>query len=144
MSCMCEKFYILYIFFQHINQRHLNESSQSVTGGMNFSSLSEDRLSLAVKLAQRDLRKKKERSQQRSRSPSPKGKTRIIPGKRYWDKQQAATNKSRQMKIKEHDKNRHPRDARTQTPPRMQQNRAFPGLYCTRLLHSTIFFAFEI
>ncbi|XP_076108762.1 protein moonraker-like isoform X2 [Mytilus galloprovincialis] len=113
--------------FQHINQRHLNESSQSVTGGMNFSSLSEDRLSLAVKLAQRDLRKKKERSQQRSRSPSPKGKTRIIPGKRYWDKQQAATNKSRQMKIKEHDKNRHPRDARTQTPPRMQQNRAFPA-----------------
>lgn len=116
--------------FQHVNQPHLNESSQSITGGMNFSSLSEDRLSLAVKLAQRDIRKKKEQGHfsghSHSRSPSPKGKTRIIPGKKYWDKQQAATNKSRQMKIKEHDRNRQPRDARTQTPPRMPHSKAFP------------------
>ena len=121
-------FFLLQLcFFQYFKQ--VSQSRLDDTGGLNFSSLSEDRLSLAVKLAQRDLKKKKEQEQYVSRSPSPKGKTRIIPGKRYWEKQQASTNRSRQQKIKEHDRNRHPKCARTQTPPRMPHSKAFPGLF---------------
>lgn len=114
----------------------MNVSSQSVSGGMNFSSLSEDRLSLAVKLAQRDLRKQREQAKQRSRSPSPKAKTRT---KRYWDKQQATTNKSRPFKVREHDRNRNPRDARTQTPPRIPQSKAFPGKHTCKYFLLTSF-----
>ena len=115
---------------------------------MKFNSLSEDRLSLAVRLAQRDLKKRREeeslhKSRQRSRSPSPKGgKSRHIPGKDYWDKIQRRSRdpkrEKRVLMVKEHDRNRQPKNERTQTPPRAPRfgggrvpDPAFPGVYCT-------------
>ncbi|KAK3084266.1 hypothetical protein FSP39_010828 [Pinctada imbricata] len=96
---------------------------------MKFNALSEDRLALAMKLAQRDMKKKREeesisKSRPRSRSPSPKGaKSRYIPGKDYWDKMQRRSRDPKREKrilmVKEHDRNRQPKNEKTQTPPRI-------------------------
>lgn len=99
-----------------------NESMMS-----NVSQTSEDRMSMAVRLAQRDMKKRREteqfsnmfsqKSRPTSRSPSPK--SRPIPGQEYWMRQKRPQMKGKtQLKIKEHDKNCYPRSARTQTPPR--------------------------
>lgn len=99
-----------------------NESMMS-----NVSQTSEDRMSMAVRLAQRDMKKRREaeqfsnmfsqKSRPTSRSPSPK--SRPIPGQEYWMRQKRPQMKGKtQLKIKEHDKNQYPRSARTQTPPR--------------------------
>ncbi|XP_021357152.1 protein moonraker-like [Mizuhopecten yessoensis] len=107
--------------------------SHDNSGGLNFSSISEDRMSIAMRLAQRDIRKKKEeehmnrqlgKTRTKSRSPSPKtfGKTKVIRDRASRDRmrRQPVKNKSN-LKIKEHDRNRSPKNVKTQTPPRLSR-----------------------
>ncbi|XP_033748027.1 protein moonraker-like [Pecten maximus] len=104
-----------------------------VSGGLNLSSMSEDRMSIAMKLAQRDIRKKREeenikkqlgRTRTKSRSPSPKtfGKTKVIRDRASRDRMRRQPVKSKaNLKIKEHDRNCSPKNAKTQTPPRLSR-----------------------
>jgi len=111
-----------------VQQPHV-QPSQNVSLGMNFSNLSKDRLTAAVKLAQRDMKKKKEEEflnhfvkKTRSRSPSPKSaRTRKIPGQDMWLRQrrrQPVRGNKPALKTKEHDRNQMTKSTRTQTPPR--------------------------
>ncbi|XP_060074387.1 protein moonraker-like isoform X2 [Ylistrum balloti] len=104
-----------------------------ISGGLNMSSMSEDRMSIAMRLAQRDIRKKKEeenmkkqlgKTRTRSRSPSPKtfGKTKVIRDRASRDRMRRQPVKTKtNLKIKEHDRNRSPKNAKTQTPPRLSR-----------------------
>lgn len=94
---------------------------------VNASSLSSDRMEMAMKLAQRDIKKQREQERMKalnptSRSPSPKAsRTRVIPGQKFWGKNQRSRDPKREKRVltvREHDRNRQPREARTQTPPR--------------------------
>ncbi|XP_056009035.1 protein moonraker-like isoform X2 [Ostrea edulis] len=98
-----------------------------VTREVNSSSLSSEKMEMAMKLAQRDIRKQRDQERlralkPRSRSPSPKSlRTRAIPGQKFWSKNQRSRDPKKERRIvtvREHDKNRQPRDSRTQTPPR--------------------------
>lgn len=97
-----------------------------------------------MKLAQRDIKKQREQErmqalQPRSRSPSPKSsRTRVIPGQKFWSKNQRSRDPKREKRVltvREHDRNRQPREARTQTPPRGPRlgervpDPNFPGQY---------------
>lgn len=103
------------------------QNASYVTREVNSSSLSSDRMEMAMKLAQRDIKKQREQErmqalQPRSRSPSPKSsRTRVIPGQKFWSKNQRSRDPKREKRVltvREHDRNRQPREARTQTPPR--------------------------
>lgn len=102
---------------------------------------------MAMKLAQRDIKKQREQErmqalQPRSRSPSPKSsRTRVIPGQKFWSKNQRSRDPKREKRVltvREHDRNRQPREARTQTPPRGPRlgervpDPNFPGQYLFR------------
>ncbi|XP_062568030.1 protein moonraker-like [Saccostrea cucullata] len=97
-----------------------------VTREVNSSSLSSDRMEMALKLAQRDIKKQREQERMqalrpKSRSPSPKSRTKIIPGQRFWSKNQRRRDpkkENRVLTVREHDRNRQPKETRTQTPPR--------------------------
>ncbi|XP_061197750.1 protein moonraker-like [Saccostrea echinata] len=98
-----------------------------VTREVNSSSLSSDRMEIALKLAQRDIKKQRELERMqalkgKSRSPSPKSsRTRTIPGQRFWNKNQRRRDpkkENRVLTVREHDRNRQPKETRTQTPPR--------------------------
>nr|XP_022337777.1 protein moonraker-like isoform X3 [Crassostrea virginica] len=98
-----------------------------VTREVNASSLSSDRMEMAMKLAQRDIKKQREQERMKalnpkSRSPSPKAsRTRVIPGQKFWGKNQRSRDPKREKRVltvREHDRNRQPTEARTQTPPR--------------------------
>ena len=123
----------------------LSEQAPHNLSGMSFTSLSEDRLSNAVRLAQRDMRKRREeeanqdyvrktqkgvkttvniKGRSRDRSPkfgSSRTRTKIVHGKEYWDRQKRITDRSLQStRVRETQKGMTSRPVRTQTPPRNQ------------------------
>lgn len=109
--------------------------------GFQFSSLSQDKMAAAVQLAQRDLKNQKLQQKfanNRDRSPSPdrsrQGKA--VCGAKYWERQRSRMPKKSQssassksskmsMRVREHDRNRAPRSAGSQTPPSSPPRQAF-------------------
>lgn len=128
--------------------------SAAASNGFNFSALSQDRMAVAVQMAQRDIKNQKlqQKSQElsqdkgRQRSPSPdSGRAgRPIPGAKYWassrsrvlkkahggvaakgSKAGATKAKGSRMDVREHDRNRAPRQTGSQTPPTSPPRQAF-------------------
>lgn len=124
----------------------------SLSNGFNFSALSQDRMAMAVQMAQRDMKNRKlqQKSQElnqgkgRRRSPSPdSGRAeRPIPGSKYWESHRSRMRKkahsavspkgskttsarASRMDVREHDRNRAPRQTGSQTPPASPSKQAF-------------------
>ena len=123
--------------------------SAAASSGFNFSTLSQDRMAVAVQMAQRDIKNRKlqQKSQElsqdkgRRRSPSPdSGRAgRPIPGAKYWASSRSrvlkkahsgvaakgSKAKGSRMDVREHDRNRAPRQTSSQTPPTSPPRQAF-------------------
>ncbi|KAL3856853.1 hypothetical protein ACJMK2_011564 [Sinanodonta woodiana] len=116
----------------HVTKTSLHQQSQ----GVHFVNISEEKLALAVHLAQRDLKKRKEEdasllpgkkvpsnSDSKSRSPPRAGRTRVVHSKEYKERLKKTQAKGQvPLRVQEHGKNIQPRDSGTQTPPRGGQS----------------------
>ncbi|KAK3606561.1 hypothetical protein CHS0354_041522 [Potamilus streckersoni] len=116
----------------HVTKTSLHQQSQ----GVHFMTISEEKLALAVRLAQRDLKKRKEEdasllsvkkgpspSDSKSRSPPRAGRTRVVHSKEYKERLKKTQAKGKvPLRVQEHGKNVQPRDSGTQTPPRGGQS----------------------
>ncbi|KAL8610818.1 hypothetical protein ACOMHN_056673 [Nucella lapillus] len=106
-----------------------------------FSAVSKDRMAAAVQMAQRDLKNQKQQRMNQpdgTRSPSPVSRQPQKPvyGTRQWEGQRSrimkkvpsqapVVSRGRRMGVKEHDRNRAPRSAGSQTPSSSPPRQAF-------------------
>ena len=123
----------------------------AATDGFHFSALSQDTMAAAVQMAQRDMKNRKlqqknkermGRDGNRSPSPDPRRVQKPIPGAKYWEGQRsrvpkkphwgssakgnkAPSAKAGRMDVREHDRNRAPRETGSQTPPSSPPRQAF-------------------